>query len=57
MSINLPENGGTKARKRPALISFGIKDFKEAGLDMALILAAILIFAGIAFIIYYLRWA
>ena len=42
---------------KPALISFGIKSFKEAGLDAALVLAGILIFAGIAFIIYYLRWA
>ena len=42
---------------RPALISFGIKSFKEAGLDIALILAGILIFTGAAFIIYYLRWA
>ncbi|MBO6140647.1 MAG: pilus assembly protein PilX [Ruminococcus sp.] len=42
---------------KPALISFGIKSFKEAGLDLALILAGILIFTGIAFIIYYFRWA
>lgn len=42
---------------KPALISFGIKSFKEAGLDLAFILAGILIFTGIAFIIYYFRWA
>lgn len=41
---------------RPALISFGIKDFKEAGLDIALVLSGILIFTGAAFIIYYFRW-
>lgn len=41
---------------KPVLISFGFKGFKELGLDIALVLSFILIFTGIAFIIYYFRW-
>ena len=40
----------------PMLLSFGVKSFKELGLDIALILSFVLIFTAIAFIIYYVRW-
>ena len=41
---------------KPMLISFGFRGFKEAGLDIALILSLLLILMGTGFIIYYIRW-
>ncbi|MBR1751249.1 MAG: pilus assembly protein PilX [Ruminococcus sp.] len=41
---------------RPMLLSFGIKSFKEIGIDIALVLCFVLIFTAAAFIIYYIRW-
>ncbi len=41
---------------RPLMISLGIKGFREAFIDLLLILSIILAFTGAAFVIYYLRW-
>ena len=40
----------------PLIISLGIKGLRKFAVDILVILAVILLFAGIAFIIYYLRW-
>lgn len=44
------------ANVKPILISFGIRNFKEFAADILIILSVILIFAGVAFFLYYLRW-
>ncbi|MBQ8966086.1 pilus assembly protein PilX [Ruminococcus sp.] len=41
---------------KPMLLGFGTKSWKELGTDLALILTGILLFAGICFVVYYLRW-
>ena len=41
---------------KPLMLGFGTRSWKEMGLDLALILAGILLFAGVCFVIYYLRW-
>ncbi len=41
---------------RPVMLSFGIKSYKELGLDIVLILSVLLFFMGAAFVVYYLRW-
>ena len=41
---------------KPMLLSFGTKSYKELGLDIAMVLAGILLFTGVCFVIYYLRW-
>ena len=41
---------------RPMMISFGIKSFKELGIDIVLVLSVLLFLAGAAFVVYYLRW-
>lgn len=41
---------------RPMMISFGIKSFKELGLDIVLVMSVLLFLAGAAFVVYYLRW-
>ena len=42
---------------RPMLIALGIRSFKEFAADILIIISVILLFCGIAFFIYYLRWA
>lgn len=41
---------------RPLMLSFGLKSYKQLGLDLALYASVILLISGIAFGIYYLRW-
>mgnify|MGYP002857521129 CR=1 FL=1 len=41
---------------RPLLISFGIKGFRIYVKDILFVLAIIMLFCGIAMVIYYLRW-
>ena len=42
---------------RPALTAFGVKSFKAFTADLVIILSVIMILAGAAFVIYWLRWA
>lgn len=41
---------------RPMMISFGIRSYKDLGIDIMLILSVLLILAGAAFVVYYIRW-
>lgn len=41
---------------KPLLISFGIKGFRIYVKDILFILAIVMLFAGIAMVVYYLRW-
>ena len=41
---------------RPLFLSMGIRSWKKWLADAMIVLSAIMLFAGIAFIIYYLRW-
>ncbi len=41
---------------KPLMISFGAKSYKVFLTDIILILSVLLVFMGIAFVIYYLRW-
>jgi hypothetical protein len=41
---------------KPLLIAFGAKGMKEFSRDILLILAIVLLFCSVAFVIYYLRW-
>ncbi|MBR1691736.1 MAG: pilus assembly protein PilX [Lachnospiraceae bacterium] len=41
---------------KPMLIALGIRSLKEYAGDILLILSVLLIFTGLAFFIYYLRW-
>ena len=41
---------------RPMMISFGIKSYKDLGIDIMLILSILLMLAGAAFVVYYIRW-
>lgn len=40
----------------PLLIALGRKSLKKYAVDILLVISALLLFAGIAFIIYYIRW-
>lgn len=42
---------------KPLLIAAGAKGFKDILVDALLILSAVLLFTGAAFIVYYIRWA
>ena len=44
------------ANLKPSLIAFGIKEWKEYAADILFVLSVFLIFMGIAFFIYYMRW-
>ena len=41
---------------KPMMISFGIKSLKEYSIDILVVLSVLMLFAGAAFLIYYLRW-
>ncbi|MBQ8151620.1 MAG: pilus assembly protein PilX [Firmicutes bacterium] len=41
---------------RPMFISMGVRSWKKWLVDVMFVLSAIMLFAGIAFVIYYLRW-
>ena len=41
---------------KPVLIAFGMKKLKDYAPDLLLILGGVLLFTGIAFVIYYIRW-
>ena len=41
---------------RPMLISFGIRSFRERSGDILFVLALLLLFMTVSFIVYYLRW-
>ena len=41
---------------KPAMLSFGIKSYKELGLDLLVVLSVLLLLIGGAFVVYYLRW-
>lgn len=41
---------------KPLLISFGIKGFRVYVKDVLFILAIVMLFGGIAMVVYYLRW-
>ena len=41
---------------KPLMLGFGTRSWKEMGLDLALILTGVLLFSGVCFVIYYLRW-
>lgn len=41
---------------KPLMIALGNKGLKEFAVDILLIIAAFLVFSGVAFIIYYIRW-
>ena len=41
---------------RPMLLSFGTKSWKDLGLDLCMILAGAMLFTGVCFIVYYIRW-
>lgn len=41
---------------KPVLIALGIRRFREHAVDILFVLAIVLAFTGLAFIIYYLRW-
>ena len=40
----------------PMLISFGLKRLKEYALDILIVISVILLFTGVSFVIYYIRW-
>ena len=40
----------------PLIISFGILKIKEYAVDILVVLSAILLFTGVGFVIYYIRW-
>lgn len=42
---------------RPLLISMGVKDTRSFATDLLLILSALFLLFGLAFVIYFLRWA
>ena len=41
---------------RPLMIALGVRGGKELFLDVLVVLSGILLFTGIAFVIYYIRW-
>lgn len=41
---------------KPLMIALGQRDKKDFATDILLVIAALLVFAGIAFIIYFIRW-
>ncbi|MBR1930595.1 MAG: pilus assembly protein PilX [Lachnospiraceae bacterium] len=41
---------------KPVLIAFGIKSLKEYALDILFVLSVLLVFMGVAFLVYYFRW-
>lgn len=41
---------------KPLMIALGQKGLKEFVTDILLVISVVLIFSGIAFIIYYIRW-
>ena len=41
---------------RPMLISFGIRSLKERSGDILFVLALLLLFMTLSFIVYYIRW-
>lgn len=41
----------------PALISFGVKDTKAFSHDIMFVFSSVILFAGAAFVVYWLRWA
>lgn len=41
---------------KPMMLSFGIKSYKELGLDLLVVLSVLLLLMGAAFVVYYLRW-
>lgn len=41
---------------RPLMIALGARGYKEFFTDILVILSAVLLFCGLAFIVYYLRW-
>ncbi len=45
------------ANVRPLLIGLGVRSLKEHAGEILFVLAALLLFAAAAFIVYYLRWA
>ncbi|MCR4672696.1 MAG: hypothetical protein K5637_05625 [Lachnospiraceae bacterium] len=44
------------ANVRPMLITLGIESLREYALDILIILALIVVFAAVGFVIYYFRW-
>ena len=42
---------------RPVLIALGVRDRRSLGVDLLLVLSVLLMLMGLAFLIYYLRWA
>ena len=40
----------------PLLISFGLKRLKEYAVDILIVISGILLFIGVSFVIYYIRW-
>ena len=40
----------------PLLISFGLKRLKEYAVDILIVISVILLFTGVSFVIYYIRW-
>jgi hypothetical protein len=41
---------------KPSLISLGIRSLREYAVDILLVLSLLLLIAGAAFVVYYLRW-
>lgn len=41
----------------PLLIAFGMKKVKEYAVDILIVLSVLLMFAGLAFFVYYIRWS
>ena len=41
---------------KPSLISLGIRSLREYAVDILLVLSMLLLIAGAAFVVYYLRW-
>lgn len=41
----------------PLIISLGIRSIKEYAVDILVVLSAILLFTGVGFVIYYIRWS
>jgi hypothetical protein len=41
---------------KPSLISLGIRSLKDYAVDILVVLSILLLIAGAAFVVYYLRW-
>jgi hypothetical protein len=41
---------------KPSLISLGIRSLREYAVDILLVMSLLLLIAGAAFVVYYLRW-